>query len=145
VRADSAKEANDEAIDLIENTLITEGGGFDWSQSIKVSKRWPEYEKYDQPLNADLVKKEIDELLKTTIKESHKWIDRGLKELKEKGDKNLGWTVCNFSLAGGNTIAHIFDGDGEDIKDQTHLDNVFNNWDKPITQTLFACWFDIHH
>jgi len=145
VRAEGAKSAKYKAIDLIENTLINNGSGFDWYQGIKESERWPEYEKYDFPLNADLVKNEINDFLKTTIKEVHGWIDRGLRELKKKGDHRLGWTACNFSIAGSNTTAFIFDNDGEGIKDQEHLDNVLTNWSKPTKQTLFAAWFDIHH
>jgi len=92
-----------------------------------------------------LVKKVIDEFLEWTIKEVRDWIKRGNAELKKKGNKELGWTVASFSLAGSNTTAWLFDDDGADIKDQEHLNNVFNNWDRPITKTLYACFFDIHH
>jgi len=145
IRADTKNEAHTQAENIVNDTLISDGSSFDWSQSIKTSGRWPEYEKYEDPIKADLVKKEINKFLKMTISEVRDWIKRGNKELKKKGNKDLGWTCASFSIAAGNTSAHIFDGDGADIKDQQHLDNVFKNWGNPITQTLYACFFDIHY
>lgn len=136
------KEAKENAKEFIEDKLID--GSFDWFQGIKESQRWPELEKYEKPKLAKYEKKFIEELILRTQKEIHFWLDKGLQEIKEKGDKELGWTLVDFHIASGKTACSLFDStnwsDGDGIRDKESLVAILK--DNPH---LWLCGFDIHY
>jgi len=147
VRADTKIEAKSQAETIIEDNLISESSAFDWYQGITTSQRWPEYNIFNNPTLAKplKVRKLINDFLAEGSKEAREWITKGNKELAEKGDKNLGWTLASFHIAGGKTTAYVFDSDGESVMDKEHLENIFTNYDKPANDPLWVCMFDIHY
>lgn len=147
VTGQDKEEARDSAKSFINEDLIGNGCSFDWCQGIKESERWPKYEEFEeiQDAKTDKVKELIKKMINQDQEEILAWIDRGNKELKKDGTKNLGWTLSSFSIASSRTKGSIFSEEysGVDpIVDFETLEIFWKNYeDKPV----FLCGFDIHY
>jgi len=150
VATNSKAEARDLATARADS-LVGENKNHDWYQGIKESQRWgKDYEFFDKPCQiiSERGKKIIKEMIESTQKSIQKWIDQGMVELKKKGMKDLGWTLSNFSIASGETSAHVFDGTdysmGEAIVDFEFLENL-KKYAKKESLKLWIVGFDIHY
>jgi len=100
---DDENEAYNMAIEKLDS--LTESYEIDWYQGIKESKRWSELEQYES-VDFDKVKTELERLVKSTEKESKKWIMQGIKEF----EKNmLNDALTSFRLATSSTSSYVFD------------------------------------
>lgn len=140
---DNEEEAHQNASEYIDEYLID--NGYDWYQGITASKRWPEEEKYDTPMNARKNQSVIEKYIKIGQDEALEWIKKGNEELKENGhEKDFGWTLCSFHIASGTTVCWVFDNTGwsyEGIRDKAELEKVFKNY----TDKIWMVGFDAHH
>ena len=147
VSADNAEEARSEADTFIDEKLID--GSFDWQQGLKESKRWnEELEIFDTPQDASTKDSMlfITQMIKSSQTQIMEWLNTANKELKEKGLKDLGYTLSSFGIAAGKTVGIIFDSTnwscGSAIVD---FESLKGFWKTNEKSKVFLCGFDIHY